>query len=285
MYRRALTRYSGTTLDTPARTPHYSPAAAALTGAGGGLLSGIVGGGGGAIMVPLMTGVLKMSQHTAHGTSLVVIVGTALAAAITYSLDTSLDWALVVALFAGSSGGAYAGARAASRLPALRLRQAFGLFIMLVAARLLFFPDVRALLVVTGWQEELLGIAIGFFGGVTSGALGVGGGAVFVPALVLLLGAEQHAAQGISLWVVVCSSLVGAVTHYRLGTVDLDAARWIAPVAVPAGIAGAVIATGLRADQLQAVFSVLLVAIGLQATITATTRLRAQRRAAQQPAP
>jgi uncharacterized membrane protein YfcA len=246
-------------------------------GAGGGLLSGVVGGGGGAIMVPLMTGVLKMSQHTAHGTSLVVIVGTALAAAITYSLDSPLDWALVVALFAGSSAGAYVGAHASSRLPALRLRQAFGLFLMLVAARLLLFPDISALLVVSGWREELLGIAIGFFGGLTSGALGVGGGAVFVPALVILLGSEQHAAQGISLWVVVCSSLVGAVTHYRLGTVDLNAARWIAPVAVPAGIAGAVIATQLDAGQLQAVFSLILVAIGLQATITATTRLRAER--------
>jgi uncharacterized membrane protein YfcA len=261
----------------PAR--RLSPLTPLFIGAGGGLLSGVVGGGGGAIMVPLMTGLMAMPQHTAHGTSLVIIVATALAAAITYAFDVPVDWSLVLALLAGSTAGAYLGAKASRHIPALRLRQLFGLFLVLVAVRLLFFRSIDPLLDAGGLQEIVAGGLIGLFGGLTSGALGVGGGAVFVPALVLLLGLGQHEAQGLSLWVVVWSALVGSITHYRLGTVDVGAARLIAPAAVPAGIAGALIATQLDTSQLQAVFAVILTLLGSQIALTSSQALVRQRRA------
>ena len=82
-----------------------------LTGVLGGAISGLVGGGGGAVMIPLMTGVLKMRQHVAHGTSLVIIVGAATAAALTYWAQGSIDWPLVAFLVVGSTVGAVIGAR------------------------------------------------------------------------------------------------------------------------------------------------------------------------------
>ena len=260
--------------------PRFPAGAALLAGGGGGLLSGVVGGGGGAIMVPLMTGLMGMGQHTAHGTSLVIIVATALAAAVIYALEGTIDWTLVLVLIAGSSAGAYLGAKAAHRLSAVRLRQVFGTFLVVVAARLLLMRGVDPLLSADGSLEAGVGGAIGFAGGFTAGALGVGGGAVFIPALLLLLGVGQHAAQGISLWVVVWSALVGAVTHYRLGSVDLAAARLITPAAVPAGIVGALIATQLDAGQLRSVFSVVLIAVGGQIAVSATLQLRNERRVA-----
>src|SRR4029079_11184791 len=99
-------------------------------------------------------------------------------------------------------------------------------------------------------------------------------GAIFVPAMVILLGTPQHEAQGISLWVVVCAAASGAFTHARLGTVDFRAARWIAPAAVPAGVAGSLVAHALDTVQLQVVFAAILVGLGLQMTVTATRRLR-----------
>jgi hypothetical protein len=246
----------------------------AVTGLGGGLLSGLVGGGGGSIMIPLMTGVLKMRQHTAHGTSLIIICFAALASATTYSLKEHVDWLLIAILIGGSSVGAVLGARGARRLPALRLRQCLGAFLLLVAGRMLLFPDVDAVFSAVGAPEVIVGAAIGVVGGLASGALGVGGGSIFVPALVLLLGVGQHEAQGISLWVIVIASAVGAATHYRQGTVDVRAAAWIAPVAVPAGIAGSLIAASLNSGQLQAIFSIVLVALGSQMLVTATRRRR-----------
>ncbi|MEO6042904.1 MAG: sulfite exporter TauE/SafE family protein [Tepidiformaceae bacterium] len=249
-------------------------ATALVTGTGGGLLSGVLGGGGGAVMIPLMTGVMKMRQHVAHGTSLVIITFAALGGAITYSLQDHVDFQLVAILIAGSAVGAYVGARASTLLPGLRLRQVLGLFLIVVALRLLVIRSVEPLFSVTGGPEALIGGVIGLVGGLASGALGVGGGSIFVPALVLLLGVGQHEAQGISIWVIVVSSAIGAVVHYRQGTVDMAAARWIVPAAVPAGVVGSLVATLLNARQLQLLFAVILVCLGLQMLLTATRRLR-----------
>lgn len=258
-----------------ARRPGFS----VMAGLGGGFLSGIFGGGGGAVMVPLMTGRLRMRQHVAHGTSLVVIVATAAVAATAYSLHEPISPGLVAALGAGAVGGAYLGARGAARVPAMQLRQIFGLFLVAVSLRLLLWDTVDPLLHARGANEAVAAGGIGLAGGVASGALGVGGGSIFVPALVLVLGVGQHEAQGISLWVVVVASVIGGWTHYRQGTVDMEAARWIVPAALPGAILGALVATSLGGRSLQVVFAVVLIAIGIQMLATARIGLRNERRA------
>jgi len=263
---------------TPA--PGRSGLLAAATGAGGGFFSGLTGVGGGAIMVPLMTGVLRMRQHTAHGTSLVVIIFAAGASAAVYGLREGIAWALVASLLPASVAGAYTGARVVQHVPAMRLRQVFGVFVLLLGLRLLLFPGIEPLLTVSGVREVLASAAIGFAGGFLSGALGVGGGAIFVPALVLILGAGQHEAQGASLCVIVAAALVGAATHRRHGSIDMHVARWVAMTAVPAGMFGAWVASGLHAATLQRVFAAVAVAVGIQVLTTATLTLRRERREA-----
>lgn len=247
---------------------------AGVTGASGGFLSGILGGGGGAVMVPLMTGPMRMRQHVAHGTSLAIIVVTAAVAAVSYTATEAINWHLVVTLGCGATVGAQVGARAAARIPAMRLRQLFGVFLVVISARLVVEQAIDPVFAVSGAREAMAGTAIGLAGGVASGALGVGGGAIFVPALVLLLGVEQHEAQGVSLFVVVVASLGGAWAHYRQGTVDMRAARWIAPAALPGAVAGAVVAGWLSGRSLQVVFAAILTAIGIQMFVTATLRVR-----------
>src|SRR5664279_2780112 len=62
-----------------------------LIGLVAGMFGGLVGLGGGVIMIPLMVGVLKLTQHQAHGTSLVALVFTGIAGAITYAMKGSVD--------------------------------------------------------------------------------------------------------------------------------------------------------------------------------------------------
>lgn len=246
----------------------------AATGLGGGLFSGLTGVGGGAIMVPLLTGPLRMRQHTAHGTSLAVIIFAAAASATVYAFEEGIAWGLVATLLPASLAGSYLGARFVQRIPAMRLRQVFGLFVLLVGLRLLLFHDTTALFSAAGASRLLLGAAIGLAGGILSGALGVGGGAIFVPALVLLVGEGQHEAQGVSLCVIVAAATVGALTHARHGSLDLTVARWVIPTAVPAGMAGAYIASWLDAAVLQRIFALVAVAVGVQLAFTATRALR-----------
>jgi hypothetical protein len=159
-------------------------------------------------------------------------------------------------------------------LPAPRLRQLFGAFVFLVGLRMLAFEGMDAVFAVTGPAAVALSAAIGLAGGVVCGALGVGGGAIFVPALVLLAGVAQHDAQGVSLCVIVGAAAVGARTHARHGSIDAAAARWIVPTAVPAGLAGAFTASLLDGRVLQVVFASVLVVVGIQMATSATRALR-----------
>lgn len=109
-----------------------------------------------------------------------------------------------------------------------------------------------------------IGLGVGFATGVLAGMLGIGGGPLYIPALVLILGVEQHSAQGISLGVIAVTSIVGAITHYRQKTVRLSVALWAAPAAVVLGIAGASLAGAFDALWLRRFFAVLLLIIGIQ---------------------
>jgi uncharacterized membrane protein YfcA len=106
-------------------------------GAGGGTLAGFLGIGGGVILVPLMTGLLWLDQHKAHGTSLVIIIPTAVVSTAVYAQRGDIDWLLVATIASGSVIGAVVGAKLAAKLSARRLRQVFGLYVIAIATLLL----------------------------------------------------------------------------------------------------------------------------------------------------
>lgn len=108
-----------------------------VTGVAGGGASGLTGIGGGTVMVPLLTGVLRMPQHRAHATSLVIVIFAALSATTQYLMRDQVDWGLAAALAVGGVIGAQIGARTMRRLPERQLRMAFALFLLFVGVRLL----------------------------------------------------------------------------------------------------------------------------------------------------
>jgi uncharacterized membrane protein YfcA len=230
-------------------------------------------------MVPLLTGVLKLSQHRAHGTSLAVVFFVGISGTATYWIDEgSLEWELVAALCLGSLVGAFMGAAWMRRVPALGLRSLFAFMLLLVSIRLVFFAHLAPLDHVEGTQRWIEAPIIGLVGGVLAGMLGIGGGAVFVPAMVLLLGEEQHAAQGVSLAVIVFTAATGSVSHLRNDNVDLGVARWIIPFAVPASVLGAWLANRLDGETLQRVFGATVLLVSLQMLRGSWLTWRAQRR-------
>lgn len=102
-------------------------------------------------------------------------------------------------------------------------------------------------------------VILGLFAGAMAAALGLGGGVIFVPSLVVLFGFEQHLAQGTSLAVIFPTAIVATVAHARMGNV-----RW--RLSIPIGIAGiggavlgARVALELDADLLRRMFGVFLI--------------------------
>ena len=166
-----------------------------------GIFGGLVGLGGGVIMIPIMVDFLKANQHTAHGTSLVAIIFTGLAGALTYWLHGSVDWVASVLLAATAMVTAQYGARFAGALPEWKLKKSFGAFLLVVSALMLvkpylphFAPDAFS-----QWVQVVILLSSGALTGFLSGMMGVGGGTIMVPAMVLLLGFSQQTAQGSSL--------------------------------------------------------------------------------------
>jgi len=106
--------------------------------------------------------------------------------------------------------------------------------------------------------EIFAALAIGLIGGFAGGMLGIGGGAIYVPAMVLLLGEDQHLAQGASLAAIVATGIVGGFTHLRRGNVEPSAVLWVAPAAVVAGFGGAFLADVLDDEVLRRIFGVVI---------------------------
>jgi uncharacterized protein len=185
-----------------------------------GVFGGLIGLGGGIIMIPLLVGLLNLDQCRAHGTSLAVLVFTGISGAVTYGYHGQGDWMAAAALAVPAVCTAAAGARLAHRLPGWKLKRVFGAFLILCSALLLFKPFLAGQIgLLSGYASVAALMVTGTVTGFLSGLMGVGGGTLMVPAMILLAGLTQHAAQGTSLLVMIPTGLAGAIEHYRLGNV------------------------------------------------------------------
>ena len=215
-------------------------------------------------MVPLLTGWAKLDQHSAHGTSLVGVVFTGVVGALVYGNGAAVDWRAAALLALGAVPAAVLASRGSRRVPAPTLRRIFGGFLLFTALLLPFKGMVPVTGLLHGGTATASLVGLGVLVGGASGLLGIGGGAIMVPALALGPGFVQQVAQGTSLAAMVPSGAMGALVHARLGHVDRR-------VAVPlmAGIAlgswaGGSGALALPAEALRIAFSALLVWLGIR---------------------
>jgi uncharacterized protein len=230
-----------------------------------GVFGGLIGVGGGVIMIPLMVGVLKLDQHTAHGTSLVVLIFTGISGAIAYGMNGSLDITASLLLAAAAVVTARAGARFANSLPEWKLKQFFGAFLIFVSILLLskpYLPPIHA--AETGFLKIAVLLLTGIFTGFLSGMMGVGGGTIMVPVMVLLAGFTQHTAQGSSLLAMVPIGFAGAYTHWRLGNVRTGLLLGLIPGIFAGTYLGGTLAHALSDSILRLIFAAVLIWTGVR---------------------
>ena len=209
-----------------------------------GVLSGTFGIGGGTVIVPALVW-LGLSQRNAAATSTLAIVPTSISGVISYATGGHVDWLAAALLFCGMFIGGQIGSWLLSRLPELALRWIFVAFLVFVVIDQVSFVPSRdhqiAMSVTTGICLALLGVIIGTL----AGLLGIGGGALAVPALSMLFGASDLIARGTSLLAMFPNSITTSVANLKRRLVHVKAALIIglvAAVTAPFGtwIAGAV---------------------------------------------
>lgn len=105
-------------------------------GLGIGVLSGLLGVGGGIFLVPILTSYFAVDQHMAHGTSLAVVIPTAIMGAAVYSYHGAMNVTLAAQLAVGGVIGATLGSRVMQRIPAATLKRMFGIMLIVVGIRM-----------------------------------------------------------------------------------------------------------------------------------------------------
>jgi uncharacterized protein len=111
-------------------------------------------------------------------------------------------------------------------------------------------------------------LGIGLIAGLLAGLLGIGGGVVMVPAMVLIMGMDQHIAQGTSLLVIIPAAAFGSFTHHRHGRLALRDAAALAVGGVLGAILGSVTALSLDDQLLQRLFAVLILIVAVRLLTT-----------------
>ena len=111
----------------------------------------------------------------------------------------------------------------------------------------------------------LIGIAAGFLGGM----VGIGGGVIIVPALVLLLGITQHNAQGISLAMMLFPvGILGVINYYKKGYVDFKYAGLIAAGFLLGSFLGSKFSLSLPQDTVKKIFAIVMIILAVRMLLT-----------------
>jgi uncharacterized membrane protein YfcA len=107
-------------------------------------------------------------------------------------------------------------------------------------------------------------IAIGLAAGIVAGMLGVGGGVLFVPGLVIFLGLSQHQAEATSLLAIVPVAVVGTIRQDRYGNVRRPDAALLGLLSVAGAALGVVLANALSGEALRDAFAGLVLVVAAQ---------------------
>lgn len=234
----------------------------ALIGAGViGLSLGLFGSGGSILTVPILMYLLHIPATIAIATSLAIVAGISLGGSVFNIVRKQVSYQHVVLFGLPGMAGTYFGAWLGTQVGS---RWQLGVFVVLMS--------VAAVMMWRGRKEctELKPIHVpltllqGGLVGIVTGFVGVGGGFLIVPALMLLAGLPLLLATGTSLMIIAMNSLAGFVKYFQVYSTGNDVFDWpLITLMVIGGIVGSllgsILSTKLPKEAMQKGFAIFLV--------------------------
>jgi uncharacterized membrane protein YfcA len=251
------------------------------TGVGVGFAGGLLGLGGCFIMTPVQYTIFTsmgispdLAIKLAFGTNLLVVLPTAASGVWRHNLKGVVRWKAAIIMGICGSVFAFGGATLATHLPGAGLKIAFGIVVLLSALRMLTapLPDPQASPRQKPWLLAVWALPIGF----ASGILGIGGGILIIPVMVLALRFKMHEAVGTSLAIMLFTSAGGIIGYlangmgvaglpdYSIGYINLPAWGLLAVTSVGTAQLGAIAAHRLPARWLKYIFIAVMFYMGLK---------------------
>lgn len=240
-----------------------------------GLSLGLLGSGGSILTVPVLHYLVGQPEKLAIGGSLLVVGLIAASAAIPYAVNRQVDWRNVAWFGGPGMLGAWLGATLAHWVPGPMQLAAFAAVMLVAAWRMLRGGAADR----TDDEPHRLAVVAGGFGvGALSGLVGIGGGFLIVPALVLLAGVPMVNAVGTSLAVIALNAFTGFAKY--LGVLERQslALDWpvllaVAGVGIVGSFAGHRLGRRLPQATLRRAFGGFLVVMGIFIAADAGPRL------------
>jgi len=231
-----------------------------------GISLGLLGSGGSILTVPVLVYLVGQDEKTAIAGSLFVVGSIALAGSLQYIRGRLIDWRNVFVFGLPGMAGTYLGASLATWVPGIVQLALFAL-VMLLASVLMLRP-VRLSGATDAPRAPWKIASDGLIVGVITGLVGVGGGFLIVPALVLLGGLAIHRAVATSLVIIALKSFSGFVKYVDVldkQNLELD---WptlgiVATLGIVGSFAGGRIGSRIPQRQLRSGFGVFLIVMGL----------------------
>jgi uncharacterized protein len=256
----------------------------------GGAVGALLGGGTGVVTVPALDRFTGLRRGVIHGTANLVNIAVAVVGAAIYGLRGGhLDATLGIGLMVGGVIGAFFGARIAARASDQALRAAFAVVLAAAGVELCLDaagigPSGNSPLLSAGVRAStaavvILTLVIGVVVGAWSAAMGLGGGSLTVPILILLFGVGAHTAEGTSLLVMLPNSIAASVQHLRQHTASAPLGTALSCGAVPGAVLGASVGLVLNGTVLDWVFGLFVLFVAAQQLRRIQTARRVQRTA------
>jgi uncharacterized membrane protein YfcA len=237
-----------------------------------GVVSGMTGASGVMVMIPLLTTFFGFPIVVAVGTSLMADVISSGPISYTYHKNKNLDIKTGLLLGLGAVVGAQVASGQVTRLPENLIVLGIGIAMVFIGMRM-WRDGVRRDFDAPTWNQPrwftevpgrwIVGVILGFLLGIMTGLFGAGGGILIFLVLYFLLRVSLKVAIGTAAFVMIMSSLSGAVGYWRLGNLDLEAGLIIGISATIGGVLSAYLANhvdeGLLAKVVGTVFILLAV--------------------------
>jgi uncharacterized membrane protein YfcA len=266
-----------------------------------GLLAGFMGGmlgiGGGIFIVPILVLAFNLESRQAAGTSLVMVMFTALSGTAAYYRQKRIDWKVGVAAAFVTVPGALIGAYATQLFSSRNLAIIFGVSLFLMAGLMIrrtystsnqhdktaLVPRNKPTVGRGVWKRRIVdsagkvfeydariysALVLLFFGGFASGFLGIGGGLIVVPILAAYVGLPIHLAVATSMLTMIFTAISGVSTHILLGDVRVEYAVPLVVGILLGAQLGARTARRLKSTNLERVFAFVVLAMGVLLIIT-----------------
>jgi len=254
-----------------------------FTGLAVGVISGLLGVGGAFIMVPVQYWILTslgfdptIAMRVSFGTSLAVILPTALSGCYGHSCLGCVLWRPGLALGLSGLLGAFMGGSIAAHAPVELLKLIFGIIVLIGAFGMIFAKKIKP-----GAKSNdslFFYIILGFMIGISSGVSGIGGGIILVPTMFGFMGFSILEAIGISALVIAMNSIGGILSYalngldvsglppYSIGYINLLIFALLAGTSVLAAQLGVRFAHKLPDEKLRIILIALMIYIGLKMT-------------------